>query len=87
MEIQYPISVYFEDEIIGEYSSDLIVDSKVIVEMKAIKELAEIHEVQLINYLKATKIEVGLLINFGPKIQIKRKVFTNNNKLIQLILK
>jgi len=75
-EIQYPISVYFEDEIIAEYSADLIVDDKVIVELKAIKELAEIHEAQLINYLKATKIEVGLLINFGPIIQIKRKIFT-----------
>ena len=47
-----------------------------ILELKAIEKLGAIHEVQLVNYLKATKIEVGLLINFGPKIEVKRKVFT-----------
>lgn len=72
---QYPININFEEQIIGEYIADLLVEDKVIVEIKAIQELALIHEAQLINYLKATKIEVGLLINFGPKIQIKRKIF------------
>ena len=70
-----PITVYYENEIVGEYIADVIVEDKVILELKAIKELAEIHEVQLVNYLKATGIEVGLLINFGHSVQVKRKVF------------
>ncbi len=61
---------------VGEYFADILIDKKVILELKAIEKLNAIHEVQLVNYLKATKIEVGLLINFGPKIEVKRKVFT-----------
>ena len=75
-EQQYPIKVKFENDIVGEFFADLFVEYKIIVELKAIQELNEIHEAQLINYLKATGIEIGLLINFGPKIQIKRKIFT-----------
>jgi len=70
-----PITVYYENEIVGEYVADIVVGGKVILELKAVKELTEIHEVQLVNYLKATGIEVGLLINFGHSVQIKRKVF------------
>jgi GxxExxY protein len=70
-----PITVYYENEIVGQYVADIIVDKKVILELKAVKDIAEIHEVQLVNYLKATGIEVGLLINFGHSVQIKRKVF------------
>ena len=73
---QYPVNVYFENELVGEYFADILIDKKVILELKAIEKLGAIHEVQLVNYLKATKIEVGLLINFGPKIEVKRKVFT-----------
>lgn len=69
------ITVYYENEIVGEYVADIVVEGKVILELKAVKELTEIHEVQLVNYLKATGIEVGLLINFGHSVQIKRKVF------------
>jgi hypothetical protein len=61
--------------IVGQYVADIIVEKKVILELKAVKDLAIIHEVQLVNYLKATSIEVGLLINFGHSVQIKRKVF------------
>lgn len=70
-----PITVYYENEIVGQYVADIIVEKKVILELKAVKDLAKIHEVQLVNYLKATGIEVGLLINFGHSVQIKRKVF------------
>lgn len=70
-----PITVYYENEIVGEYVADIVVEGKVILELKAVKELTEIHEVQLVNYLKATGIEVGLLLNFGHSVQIKRKVF------------
>ena len=77
---QSPIKVVYKSEIIGEYYADLLVDSKVIVEIKAAKWLAEENEAQLLNYLKATDIEVGLLLNFGPKPEIKRKAFDNTRK-------
>jgi len=77
-EQQYPISVYFENEIVGDFVADVLVEDKIIIELKAVQELNEIHEAQIINYLKATGIEIGLLINFGPKIQIKRRIFTKN---------
>jgi GxxExxY protein len=73
---QYPINVYFEGELVGEYFADLIVEDKVIVELKAVQELIKIHETQLVNYLKATDIEVGLLINFGSKLEFRRRVLT-----------
>ena len=77
---QSPIKVFYEDEIIGEYFADIFVDDKVIVEIKAAKGLALENEAQLLNYLKATDIEVGLLLNFGTKPEIKRKVFDNDRK-------
>ena len=77
---QSAIKVFYEDEIIGEYFADLLVDDKVIVEIKASKHLVVENEAQLLNYLKATNIEVGLLLNFGPKPEVKRKVFDNYRK-------
>lgn len=74
VEQQAPVNVYFEGERIGEYFADLLVDNKVIIELKAVSQLSNIHEVQLINYLKATDLKVGLLINFGEKIKIIRRV-------------
>ena len=77
---QKPINVFYETELVGEYIADLLVENKVIIEIKASEAICEEHENQLINYLKATEIEVGLLLNFGKKPEIKRKVFTNNRK-------
>jgi GxxExxY protein len=77
---QHPIHVYFEGEQVGEYFADLLVVECVIVEVKAADSLCQAHEAQLLNYLKATDIEVGLLLNFGPKAQFKRKLFTNDKK-------
>ena len=74
---QYPISVFFRDELVGEYFADMIVDNCVIIELKACETLNKLHENQLVNYLKATEIEVGLLLNFGKKPEIKRKIYTN----------
>ena len=74
VEQQFPIDVYYEGKVIGQYYADLVVEQKIIVELKAVSDLAKTHEVQLVNYLKATKIKVGLLINFGDRITIKRKV-------------
>ena len=80
VEKQKPIKVHYEGKLVGEYFADLVVDHCVIVELKAAEGLVEEHELQLINYLKATEIEVGLLLNFGVKPQFKRKAFSNSNK-------
>ncbi|WP_197743297.1 GxxExxY protein [Desulfosarcina ovata] len=77
---QSPIDVIYSDQIVGQYFADLIVDGKVIVEIKAKKHLGTEDEAQLLNYLKATDKEVGLLINFGPKPELTRKVFSNSKK-------
>lgn len=79
-EKQRPIKVYYENEIVGEYFADIIVNDLVIIELKAAENLIEAHEAQLTNYLRATEIEVGLLLNFGKEPQHKRKVFTNDLK-------
>ncbi len=80
VERQKPIKVYYEDKLVGEYFADLIVEDKVIIELKAVDALIEEHELQLINYLKATEIEVGLLLNFGKRPEIRRKIFSNTKK-------
>ncbi len=77
---QFAIKVFYEGEVIGEYYADILVDNKVIVEIKAAKHLVEENEAQLLNYLKATDIEVGLLLNFGIKPEFKRKAFDNLRK-------
>ncbi len=76
-ERQKMIKVYYDRQEIGNYFADIIVEDKVIIELKASEGLREEHEAQLINYLKATEIEVGLLLNFGAKPQFKRKIFKN----------
>ncbi len=78
---QSPIEVYYEDRKVGHYFADLIVDELVIIEVKAAEGIVEEHEAQLINYLKATKLEVGLLLNFGKRPEFKRKIFSNENKI------
>lgn len=77
VEKQKPIAVYYKEQLVGEYFADLIVENKVILELKTAETICEEHEYQLINYLKATEIEVGLLLNFGKKPQVRRKIFTN----------
>ena len=74
-ESQFPIKVSYKEEIVGEYIADILVEQKVIVELKTVEELEKIHEAQLLNYLKATQIQIGLLVNFKhPKAEIKRMV-------------
>lgn len=79
---QKSIQVYYEEQIVGNYFADLLVDNKIILELKAgeMEDTLQNHELQLYNYLKATKYEVGLLLLFGKKPVVKRKVFTNNIK-------
>ncbi len=74
---QKPINVNYEGQLVGEYFADLVVEDKIILELKAVETLIQEHEYQLINYLKATEIEVGLLLNFGKKPEIRRKIFSN----------
>jgi GxxExxY protein len=77
---QSGIRVFYEGEVIGDYYADILVDNKLIVEIKAANRLGEENEAQLLNYLKATNIEVGLLLNFGPKPEVRRKAFDNLRK-------
>lgn len=80
VETKKHINVYYEGEIVGEFEADLVVEDKVILELKAAESLSEANEAQLINYLRATEIEHGLLLNFGKSPQFKRKFFSNEKK-------
>jgi GxxExxY protein len=82
VEQQASIKVHYSGTLVGEYFADLLVEQLVILELKAVEAIAEEHEAQLLNYLKATEIEVGLLLNFGPKPQFRRKIFSNEQKKI-----
>ena len=79
-ESEKPVKVYYEGELVGDYRADIVVDHCIIIENKAAVSLCEDHEYQLINYLKATEIEVGLLLNFGKTPEFKRKIFSNDRK-------
>jgi GxxExxY protein len=68
------IKVKYDEQVVGDFTADVVVEEKVIIELKSVQQMHPAHEAQLINYLKATGIEVGLLINFGEGIDIKRKV-------------
>jgi GxxExxY protein len=80
VEAQKPIKVYFKSQLVGEYYADLLIEGKVIVELKACEILMNVHSAQLMNYLKATEIEVGLLLNFGEDAEFKRIIYTNDRK-------
>lgn len=80
VEAQKQIKVYFKKQLVGEYYSDLLVEDKVIVELKATELLMNVHVAQIMNYLKATLIEIGLLINFGEEPEFKRLYYSNDRK-------
>ena len=80
VEAQKPINVYYQTQLVGKYKADLVVNDLIILELKATDYLVSENELQLINYLKATDKEVGLLFNFGMKPEIRRKAFDNNRK-------
>jgi GxxExxY protein len=81
-EQQKRIEVFYDGERVGDYYADIVVDGCVVLELKAAEALAPEHEAQLINYLKGTVVEVGLLLNFGPKPQLARRILTNDKKEI-----
>lgn len=80
VEAQKQIKVYFKNQLVGDFYSDLLIEDKVIVELKATEFLMDIHTAQIINYLKATPIEVGMLLNFGEEPEFKRVIYTNDRK-------
>jgi GxxExxY protein len=82
-EQQKRVPVFYDEQLVGDYFADIIVENAVVLELKAADAIAPEHEAQLINYLKGTEIEVGLLLNFGPKPQFVRKIFTNDKKNIR----
>lgn len=74
-ESQYPITVYYEDIVVGTYAADILVNRQIILELKTAKAIDEAHEAQLLNYLRATKLRIGLILNFGTShLGIKRKM-------------
>jgi len=79
-ETEKSVKVYHNGRVVGDYRADLLVENCVLLELKASEELNPANEKQLINYLKATEFEVGLLLNFGKTPQVKRKIFSNDNK-------
>jgi GxxExxY protein len=79
-EKQKPIKVFYRNVMVGEYFADIVVEDKVILELKAAETIVQEHEFQLLNYLKATRIEIGLLCNFGKSPEIRRKILTNDRK-------
>lgn len=83
VETEKPIAVYYNDRIVGTFSADLLVNSKIMIELKAADSIHPSHGAQLTNYLRATEIEVGLLFNFGKKAEFKRKYFSNEKKSLR----
>ena len=81
VEAQKQIKVYFKKQLVGEYYADLLVEDKVIIELKATELIMNVHVAQIMNYLKATPIEVGLLLNFGEEPEFKRLIYTNDRKI------
>ncbi len=78
VEQQKSIKVYYENIIVGDYFADLFVEDEIIVELKAVENIVKIHEVQTVNYLNGVNKEIGLLINFGSSVEVKRKYRTYN---------
>ncbi len=81
VEQQVAVPVWFRGQPVGTYEADLIVNQSVIIELKAVRQLAEAHVAQLMHYLRATQVEVGLVLNFGSKPEFKRRVFENARKI------
>ncbi|MFZ2407411.1 MAG: GxxExxY protein [Methylobacter sp.] len=80
VETQKDIAVYFRGTLIGSFRADMIIEEKILLELKAVRCLKPVHEAQLLNYLKATRIELGLLMNFGDEPTFKRLVY---NKAVE----
>jgi GxxExxY protein len=80
VEREFPLTARFRGQLIGNFKADLVVRGSVIVDLKAVRSLEPAHEAQILNYLRASVLEVGLLLNFGPKPQVRRLAFSNRRK-------
>jgi GxxExxY protein len=77
---EVPLKVLYHGRVVGDYCADMVVEDKIVVEAKTVSKLDSVHEVQLVNYLKATGLNIGLLINFGRSVEVKRRVFDSTPK-------
>ena len=80
---EVPITVYFRGRNVGDFKADLVVNDLILIELKTAETLVQAHEAQVLNYLRATPLEVGLLFNFGPKPQVRRLLFDNDRKQLR----
>lgn len=80
VERQKDIFVYYHGQVVGAYKADMIVDGVVLLELKSVDRLIDAHDAQMLNYLKATELEVGLLLNFGRQAEFHRKIYDNPRK-------
>jgi GxxExxY protein len=83
VEAQKQIKVYYKSQLVGDYFADLLIDDSIILELKACECLMDEHKAQLLNYLKATDVEIGLLLNFGTAPEFKRSIYTNDRKKLK----
>ena len=83
VEAQKQIKVFYKSQIVGEYFADIIVEGVITLELKACECLKDEHQAQLLNYLRATKVEIGMLLNFGTEPEFKRLIYTNDRKRIK----
>ncbi|MFV8335035.1 GxxExxY protein [Flavobacterium sp. RSP29] len=83
VEAQKQIKVYYKSQLVGDYFADLLIDDSIILELKACECLMDEHKAQLLNYLKATEVEIGLLLNFGTTPEFKRSIYTNDRKKLK----
>src|SRR5438105_14905371 len=84
VERQFPVPVWFRKQQIGDFRADILVDGAVLLELKAAKSMDAAYEKQILNYMRATDIEVGLILNFGPKPEFRRLIFENERKQIRV---
>ena len=82
-EAEVPIAVFFRDQRVGDFRADLIVNGCILLELKAAETIIAVHEAQVLNYLRSTPLELGLILNFGPKPQVRRLLFDNARKQIR----
>ena len=80
VEQQVHVDVFYHGRVVGEYIADMVINDTVLLELKATQKIIEDHAAQLLNYLKATSIEVGLVLNFGPSAEFRRKIYDNERK-------
>jgi GxxExxY protein len=82
---EVPVPVYFRGEVVGNFRADVIVNESVLLELKAVSSFDSAHDGQVLHYLRATRFEVGLLLNFGPKPQFRRFILEQENKKIRIL--